>query len=204
MGPLFNLLWQGGWPMIPLAFCSLIALTIILERAVALRRQKIIHEAVLTLLRDYKGESSAERALFECARMPGPFARLIEEMIRVRHLDHDQAIETMRAVGRTQVGRLERGLTVLEIVAAISPLLGLLGTALGMVTVFDAITAQGLGNPAVLSEGISKALITTVAGLSVAIPALAFHSLFSKRVDELAIEMQDRATAFIVKLQADR
>jgi len=204
MSAILNLLWQGGWPMIPIGLCSVISVAIILERSIALRRRQVIHDGVLGIIREYRGESSAERALYECSRLPGSFARLIEEMIRVRHLDHAQAIETMRATGRTQVGRLERGLTVLEIVAAISPLLGLLGTALGMVTVFDAITAQGLGNPAVLSEGISKALITTVAGLSVAIPALAFHSLFSKRVDELATEMQDRATAFIVSMQNPR
>ena len=110
----------------------------------------------------------------------------------------------MHAAGRTQVGTLERGLTVLEIITGISPLLGLLGTVLGMVTVFNAITAAGLGNPQVLSGGISKALVTTVAGLTVAIPALACHTWFSRRVDDLAVEMQDRATGFIAKLQSFR
>jgi biopolymer transport protein ExbB len=95
---------------------------------------------------------------------------------------------------------LERGLTMLEIIANVSPLIGLLGTVLGMVTVFDAVTAQGLGNPQILAAGISQALITTIAGLCVAIPALAFHGIYSKRVDELSIEMQERATAFLAKL----
>ena len=98
------------------------------------------------------------------------------------------------------MGRLDRGLIVLEIVAGISPLIGLLGTVLGMVTVFDAIAVQGLGNAQVLSEGISKALVTTVGGLCVAIPALAFHSIFSRRVESLAVEMHDLATGFLSKL----
>ena len=110
----------------------------------------------------------------------------------------------MHATGRSQVGTLERGLTLLEIIANVSPLLRLLGTVLGMVAVFDAITTEGLGNPQVLSEGISKALVTTVAGLCVAIPALACHSWFSRRVDDLATEMQDRATGLVAKLQGLR
>ena len=101
-------------------------------------------------------------------------------------------------------GRLERGLTVLEVVAAVSPLLGLLGTVLGMVQIFEAITAAGLGDPQVLAGGIGKALITTVAGLCVAIPALAAHSFLARRVDEYAIEMQNRATVFLVRLQTMR
>jgi biopolymer transport protein ExbB len=109
-------------------------------------------------------------------------------------------MQTMEAVGRTQVGVLERGLTLLEIIAGTSPLLGLLGTVLGMVTVFNAITLQGIGNPQVLSKGISQALITTVAGLCVAIPALASHSWLARRVDDLADEMHHRAAGFLGKV----
>ena len=197
-----QVLQQGGWPMIPLAICSVAALAVIFERMVALRRRKVIDPRVLGVLRDYQGEESSEGALRICGRARGAFARIIEEVIRVRHLEHAQSIETMHAVGRAQVGRLDRGLTVLEIVASISPLIGLLGTVLGMVTVFDAITSEGaLGNPLLLADGIRKALITTVAGLCVAIPALAAHSIYAKRVEILAAEMQDLATGFIVKLQ---
>jgi biopolymer transport protein ExbB len=99
------------------------------------------------------------------------------------------------------VGQLERGLTVLEMVAGVSPLIGLLGTVLGMVTMFSAITAQGTSNPQVVSGGISEALITTVGGLAVAIPAVAAHALLSRRVEQYAIEMQERATSFLVLLQ---
>jgi biopolymer transport protein ExbB len=199
-----DLMFQGGWLMIPIGACSFVAVTIIVERAVALRRANVIDERIVNMLHAYEGEEHTEAVYIACRRSAGAFARVIEETLRSRHLEHAQAIETMHAVGRTQIGRLERGLTLLEIIAGISPLLGLLGTVIGMVRVFDAITAQGLGNPQVLSGGISQALVTTVAGLIVAIPALAFHSLLSKRVDDLATQMQNHATGFIVKLQALR
>jgi len=197
-----NMLKQGGWPMIPLGLCSVAAAAIIIERCLALRHKNVIDPRVLRLLDDYSGENHADQAIVLCQRIRGPFARIVEEVIKARHLDHTETLATMHATGRTQVGILERGLTVLEIIAGVSPLLGLLGTVLGMVTVFNAITMQGIGNPQVLSDGISKALITTVAGLSVAIPALAFHSWLTRRVEELATEMQERVTAFIAKMHA--
>jgi biopolymer transport protein ExbB len=200
MSETLDLLRQGGWPMIPLAICSLAGLAIILERLVSLRRAVVIDPEVEHLVEQYNGNSSAEEAVNKCRRARGPFARIIEEVLKARGHDRAYVIEAMHSIGRAQLGYLERGLTVLEIIAGIAPLIGLLGTVLGMVTVFNAITAQGLGRPEVLSEGISKALITTVAGLCVAIPALAFHSWFSRRVDDLATEMQNRATGFVAKL----
>ena len=192
---------QGGWPMIPLGICSVAALTIIIERAFALRRSKVMHPSVLELIHSYRGEVSAGPGVYTCQRARGALSRITEEVINVREMDRGHIVETMQATGRREMGHLERGLTVLEIVAGISPLIGLLGTVLGMVTVFDAITVQGMGNPQVLSDGISKALVTTVAGLCVGIPTLAFHSYFSKRVESLAVEMQDIATGFVGKVR---
>jgi biopolymer transport protein ExbB len=193
---------QGGWPMIPLGFFSIAALTIVLERAVVLRRHRVISSEVVRILHEFGDTdgSSPSHSLAVCQRTPGAFARIAEELIQLRHLSHAQLLETMHAVGRTHVARLERGLTVLEIIANVSPLLGLLGTVLGMIDMFDALSLKGLGDPQILAAGISKALITTVTGLCVAIPALAFHGIYSKRVDELSIEMQERATAFLAKL----
>jgi biopolymer transport protein ExbB len=190
--------------MLLLGLCSVVGLMIAIERAIALRRANVIDSTIVALTENYPGEAQAPQALAACQRGRGAFARIIEELIRKRQLDHTQAIETMRAVGRTQVGQLERGLAVLEIIAGISPLIGLLGTVLGMVTVFNAITAQGLGNPQILSEGISEALVTTVGGLTIAIPALTAHAMLSRRVEALAVEMQDRATSFLVVLQSGR
>ena len=199
---MFHTLAQGGLTMIPIGICSLLGLTIVIERFIALRRSRVIPESMTDLIERYSADTSPEKALQRCERERGAFARIVRECLLARHLEHAQVIETMHATGRTQVGQLERGLIVLEIVANITPLLGLLGTVLGMITVFNAITAQGIGNPQVLSDGISKALITTVAGLSVAIPALACHNLLSRRIDDYATEMQERATVFIVRLLA--
>lgn len=201
MAEAIEFLRQGGWPMIPLAICSVASLTVIIERSFALRRSKVMHPSVLELVHSYRGEVSAGPGVYTCQRALGAMARIVEEVINAREMDRAHIVETMQATGRREVGHLERGLTVLEIVAGISPLIGLLGTVLGMVTVFDAITAQGTGNPQVLSEGISEALVTTVAGLCIAIPSLAFHSYFSKRVESLSVEMQDVATGFVTKVR---
>jgi len=197
-----GMLRQGGLIMLPLALCSLTAVTIILERLYALRRSAVFEGRVLHIMQQYAGETTADAALAACRQTPGPLARVIEEVIRTRHIEHAQAVEAVHATGRIQVASLERGLTLLEIIAGVSPLLGLLGTVLGMVTVFNAITAQGIGDPQVLSDGISKALVTTVAGLIIAIPSLAFHSWLSRRVDDYAMEMQNAAMRFVFKVRA--
>lgn len=201
MSEMLEMIRQGGWTMVPLGICSLFGLAIIIERTIALRRSAVIDPKVLRLMDQYSGNTSDEEAIVACRKARGPFARIIEEIIKSRHLDHTQIVEGMHATGRNQINTLERGLTLLEIIAGVSPLLGLLGTVLGMIAVFNAITAQGLGNPQVLSDGISKALVTTVTGLCVAIPAVAGYSWFSRRADDLASEMQERATAFIAKLE---
>jgi len=197
-----GMLRQGGLIMLPLGLCSLTAVTIILERLYALRRSAVIGGRVPRIMQQYGGEATADAALAACRQTQGPLARVIEEVIRTRHIEHAQAVEAVHATGRTQVASLERGLTLLEIIAGVSPLLGLLGTVLGMVTVFNAITAQGIGDPQVLSDGISKALVTTVAGLIIAIPSLAFHSWLSRRVDDYAMEMQNAAMSFVFKVRA--
>ncbi len=195
-----EVLAQGGWPMVPLAACSVVAATIIIERAVALRRGAVVDRRITGLVDDYAGESSATGAIATCRAVDKPLSRLIEQVLLTRHAKHAQLIQTMHAAGRRQVEQLERGLTVLEIIAGVSPLLGLLGTVLGMVRVFNTVTSEGIGNPQVLSSGISQALMTTVAGLCIAIPSLACFSWFSKRVEAFAAEMQDIATRLIGKI----
>ncbi|HOY03089.1 MAG TPA: MotA/TolQ/ExbB proton channel family protein [Candidatus Hydrogenedentes bacterium] len=201
MREIFETLQQGGWSMILLGICSLTALTIIIERFFALRRASVIDPVVVDVIEEYVGESSAETAARICRSRRGALARVVEEAVHVRRRDAAHVREAVAAAAHVQLGRLGRGLTVLEIIANVSPLIGLLGTVLGMHTVFKAITAQGIGNPQVLSEGISEALITTIAGLCVAIPALACHSWFSQRVDDLAAEMRGHVTKLLAKLQ---
>ncbi len=193
-------LWQGGWPMIPLGICSVAGLSVILERLVALWRGRSIPQSVIGVIDLYQGEDSVESAIQTCRHSRSALARIVEEMILSRKQGYTHLVESLNAIGRREVERLERGLIVLEVVAGISPLIGLLGTVVGMVSVFDAITTEGLGNAQVLAAGISTALVTTITGLSIGIPALAFHSYFSRRVESIAIEMQELTTSFASKL----
>ncbi len=202
MTDILTFLEQGGWTMYALGFCSLVALTLIIERGVALRRGRVLPRKLLAGVHACRATKDIDAVEALCVRSASPLARLIEEVAAMKALNHSQAVERMHAIGHSQVARLDRGLTLLEIVAAISPLLGLLGTVLGMVEVFDAVTVAGLGDPQILTDGIAKALSTTVAGLCVAIPALAFHSIYTKRIETFATEMQDAATAFLVILHA--
>ncbi len=191
---------QGGWPMIPLGICSVAGLTVVLERLVALWRSRSIPQSVIGVIDLYQGEDSVESSIQTCRRSRSALARIVEEMILSRKQGYTHLVESLNAIGRREVERLERGLIVLEVIAGISPLIGLLGTVLGMVSVFDAITSEGLGNAQVFAAGISKALVTTITGLSIGIPALAFHSYFSRRVESIAIEMQELTTSFASKL----
>ncbi len=195
----WELIAAGGWLMVPLAICSVAALAIILERAWALRRGRVLHPDVLDLVSSTRSPSPGE-ALALCRRTPGAFARVIETLLAAHHRGQSHVLEAVNAAGRAQLIRLERGLVLLEIIAGIAPLLGLMGTVLGMVIVFEAISAEGLGDPQVLADGISRALVTTVAGLGVAIPALAFHSWFAKRVDDYADEMHEHAVGYLARI----
>lgn len=200
---LFSMIQQGGILMIPLAACSFTAVFIIIERAIALRRRAVEDENLVRAVHEYD-ERTADQLMLACRRSHSPLAHILLAILRARHLDHAHLLESMNTAGRAQLRKLERGLVVLEIIGVTSPLLGLLGTVVGMVDVFNAITIQGLGNPQVLSGGIAKALITTVAGLVVAIPAVAAHSWFSKRVDDFSAEFQDAGAAFITRIVEGR
>jgi len=112
--------------------------------------------------------------------------------------------EAIHDTGRQVVAELERYLNTLGTIASVTPLLGLLGTVIGMIEVFGVIMDVGVGNPGVLAGGISKALITTAAGLSVAIPALMFHRHFNSKVDELTLDMEEQALELVAVIKGER
>ncbi len=193
---------QGGWIMAAIGLCSIIALAVMLERTFALRRRRVISPSIAQGVEVFAPDTDETALLALCNTHPGAFSRLVAVIMEMRRLDRALVFERMRAAGRIEVDKLERGLTLLEIIAATAPLLGLLGTVWGMMEVFAVISAEGLGDAQLLSQGISRALITTIAGLCVAMPALAFHGILTRRVNTLAAEMQDRATALILRLHA--
>lgn len=197
-----NMLYQGGWVMFPLGICSIIALAIILERLFALRMTRNIPENLAQLLFYPNILKELETIRSVAQRNNSPLGILVLEIINLRNEPKDVLVEHINTLGRTQLSYLERGLTVLQIIAVISPLLGLLGTVLGMVDIFNVITIGGIGNAQMLAQGISKALITTVVGLIVAIPSLVAYHLYLRRVEEIGIKIQELIMPFLMKVKS--
>ncbi len=179
--------------MVPILLCSVIAAAISGERLWSLQRKRVLPDNLLpqtwTMLKNNDMDSQKLRELRSGSALGSVFATGIANARRGRDV-MKQAMEEASA----QVSHeLERYLTALGIIASIAPLLGLLGTVVGMIKVFTELMSEGAGNANLLAGGISQALITTAAGLSVAIPALMFHRFFLRRVDELVVSIEQEA-----------
>lgn len=187
-------LFQKGGPLMwPLLACSVLMLAAILERAYAFllanRDVDSLAEDVEIAVRKGDVGYAGER----CRHVGGPVAAVLAAGLQAAHHSRDEMRERMEAAGGAQLAGLERYLTVLSTVANIAPLLGFLGTVWGMILAFEAIAARGLGDPAVVANGISQALITTAAGLAIAIPSFFFYNVFMGRAEAYATEMEQRA-----------
>ena len=205
---IWDFIVKGGPVMIPLGICSLVALTIILERFASLRRSRIIPPAFFVGLRKLLGNGAGGRdeALEFCQSDGSPIAALLAEGIK--HLDapRDRLEKCITEAGQRQVMRLRKYLRALALIVSISPMLGLLGTVTGMVRAFQTVAAssEALGKAELLAKGIYEALITTVAGLCIAIPVLIAFHYFSARVERLVAEMDHVATDFVEEYGATR
>ena len=144
---MIELFQQGGVLMYPLALCSVIALAIIIERSFNLSRKKIIRPEIIQVIENIKGTQDLGLAYSICEKNPGPFSNIILEALRLKDLPKEEIKEAITDTGRQQTRKLERGLMVLETVSGIGPLLGILGTVLGMIGIFKDITEFGIGNP---------------------------------------------------------
>lgn len=200
MDTALQFLRTGGMMMIPLTVCSILALAIIIEKAYTLRTRRVIAPEIVGVIENIGGPEDVIASIAVCQRVNTPFARVIESSLTKHRLPRADNVEMTQAAARQEVGSLERGLLMLEIITGISPLLGLLGTVLGIFHVFNVIVERGVGEASVLSGGISEALITTIVGLFIAIPSLVAHSYYSKRVDELVLEIERYANILSHKL----
>jgi biopolymer transport protein ExbB len=190
--------------MLPIILCSVVAVAIIGERFWVLKQEKVVPNNLVAQVWQLhqKHELNAER--IRLLRDSSPLGRILAAgLINMQH-ERDVMKEAIEETGRQVVLELERFLNTLGTIASITPLLGLLGTVIGMIKVFAAITAQGVGNPTVLAGGISEALITTAAGLSVAIPSLMFYRYFRGRVDMLVIKMEEEALKLVEVIHGER
>jgi len=194
----------GGWLMLPILLCSVIALAIVGERFWSLQ-QKRINPATLVsqVWQWYKSDNLTDQNI-EALAKSSPLGRVLAAGLVNRHHPREIMKESIEDTGRQVVVELERYLNTLGTIASITPLLGLLGTVIGMIKVFAAITSHGVGNPSVLAGGISEALITTAAGLSVAIPSLIFYRYFRGKVDELVIKMEEESLKIVDVMHGDR
>jgi len=194
----------GGWLMLPIIAGSIIAFAIILERFWTLQKKKVIPEHLVASIWHWVKEGQLERSKIEEISKQSALGKILATGLNNRHLERDRIKESIEETGRQVVHEMERFLNTLGTIASISPLLGLLGTVIGMIKVFNAITSAGVGNAAPLAGGISQALITTAAGLSVAIIALIFHRYFRGRVDELVVKMEEEAIKMVDVLHNNR
>ncbi|MBN2346894.1 MAG: MotA/TolQ/ExbB proton channel family protein [Candidatus Aminicenantes bacterium] len=200
MKDILDFLVRGGIMMAPLFLCSVAALAVAIERAVTLRRRKVILPEVVAVLENLRERNDFGLALSICEKHRGPFANIIRTGLENHDLPGAELKEALLDEGRQEVHRLERGLGTLETVAGVAPLLGLLGTVLGILKVFQVISVMGVGQAAALSGGISEALITTIAGLSIGIPALVAYNYFAGRAESLVLEIEKHSNRLLIQL----
>jgi biopolymer transport protein ExbB len=186
--------------MIPLAVCSVLGLAIMLARAVNLRDAVVLKKPILDLIQTAAIPEDLGLARSLCERNPCAMASVVHTGLAGHGLTRDQIRESMTDTGRQEVHRLERGLTALETIAVVSPLLGLLGTGFGMIEVFRVVASEGVGQAQMLSGGISQALITTVTGLSIAIPMLVAYNSLTRKVEDLTVAMEHNSVQLLNRL----
>jgi len=198
---MFEIIKAGGWIMVPLILCSIVAVGIIVERLWTLQASRVAPDHLAAQVWHWirNGEFNEER--MQALRAGSPLGRLLAIGILHRASDREVLNDAIADAGRHIVQELDRYLITLGSIATISPLLGLLGTVLGIMHVFAAISQVGLGNPTALAGGISQALITTVVGLMVAIPAYVAHRYLRGRVDELVVQMERETARLVNALQ---
>ena len=201
---MFELVQAGGWLMFPIILCSIISAAICVERFWTLRSSQIAPKNLLAQVWNWIKSNEMDTSRLRELRNNSPLGQILAAGINSHRRGRELMKESIEEVAGHVVHELERYLNTLGTVAVISPLLGLLGTVIGMIKVFSAIRLEGTGNTAVLAGGISEALITTAAGLTVAIPSLFFYRYFQRKVDELVINMEQEALKLVEVLNVDR
>jgi len=199
-----DIIGSMGIMAIPLVLSSIVAIVVILNLFLTLKRSKVIPDGIAETAQKLAKSGKVTRAHIEKIREGSLLGRVLatglESSGQPRHIMKENIEES----GRHVIHSMDKYMTTLGTVAAIAPLLGLLGTVVGMIEVFSVITAQGVGSPTELAGGISKALITTAAGIIIAVPALIFHRYFRGKINDYAIEMEKQAIKLISATQTPK
>ena len=194
---MYDFVVKGGVLMIPIALCSIIALAIFLERLWSLRRSRVIPRDFLIEIEDLIRREKIPEAITRCRKDNSSMANIIVAGIRNFGKRRDIVKESIEEIGRREAATLERYINVVGTISAIAPLLGLLGTVFGMIKAFNVISIQGVGNPSSLAGGISEALITTAAGLVVAIPTFVLYRYLANKADDLIVGMEEHSIRMV-------
>ncbi len=196
----YELLQQGGYIMYPIYLLSIVMLAFAIERAVSLRRRRILPPQFILNLRSLVAARplDSEKILTYCQANPSPISRIFQAAVKRLKRPLPEIEKTIEDAGAREVRQLRRNCRVLSGVAYISPLLGLLGTVLGMIKCFSQVsTGEALGKAQLLAEGIYQALVTTAGGLTVAIPAAVLYLMFMAKIEKLVGEMDNLSIEFI-------
>ncbi len=199
---MFELIQAGGWVMVPIILCSVVAFAIVLERLWSLQTRRVAPPNLVAQVWQWFKNGHLDHKRIQQLRDGSPLGRILAAGISTRN--RTLMKEDIEDVGRHVVHELERYLNTLGTIAAVSPLLGLLGTVTGMIRAFSAMSSQGVSDPAVVSGGIAEALITTAAGLMVAIPALMAHRYLRGRIDSLVVAMEQEAFRLVEVVHGER
>ncbi|OPX18873.1 MAG: hypothetical protein BZ151_12305 [Desulfobacca sp. 4484_104] len=187
---MYQFVIKGGVLMYPILLCSVLSVAIFLERLWGLRRGQVIPNAFIIEISDLIRLRKLDEARTLCKLNDSPIARILMAGLKNYGQKWEAVKESIEEVGRLEAASLERFLTTLGTIAGIAPLLGLLGTVTGMIKAFTVISHAGIGNPQMLAGGISEALITTAAGLTVAIPSFVFYKYLRSRADKMILRME--------------
>nr|VFJ62443.1 MAG: biopolymer transport protein ExbB [Candidatus Kentron sp. DK]VFJ67353.1 MAG: biopolymer transport protein ExbB [Candidatus Kentron sp. DK] len=201
---MFELIKAGGFVMLPILLCSVVAVAIIAERFWTLRKRRIAPGNLVLDVWQRAKKGRLNEEYLHLLRANSPLGQVLAAGLVNRRHSREIMKESIEEAGRHVVHRLDQYLNTLGTIAAIAPLLGLLGTVIGMIKVFAVITTQGIGDPGVLASGISEALITTAAGLTVAIPSLIFYRYFRGKVEDLVVTMEQEALKMVEALAGER
>ena len=194
---MLEIVQSGGWLMVPILLCSVVAAAISVERLWSLQRSRTLPKNLLAQTWTGLKQEDYDQQKVRDLRAGSPLGHVLATGITNAKRGREIMKESMEEATMQVNHDLERYLTALGIIASIAPLLGLLGTVVGMIDVFNSLMLEGAGNANVLAGGISTALITTAAGLSVAIPALMFHRFFLRQVDELVVDVETESSKLV-------
>lgn len=201
---MIEIVLAGGWLMLPIIICSIAVIAISVERFWTLNPQKIAPSNQLGEVWSLIQSNDMNADRLKQLRRSSPLGRILAAGLSNSRHGRDVMKDSVEEAANQVIHEMERFFSVLGTIAAIAPLIGLLGTVFGMITVFNEIMLQGTGNAGVLAGGISQALITTAAGLCVAIPALISHRYFQRRMDGLVVFMEQESVKLVDALHGER